>query len=284
MADDDPKLRALVRATITSNEYTLLEAADGDAAWALIQQHRPMVALLDVDMPGRSGTELARAIKSDPRLAGMHVILLTGRVDETDIEAGRAAGADRYLTKPFSPLGLLQIIEEALGQAQAGTTVSPSTPAPLDPTGQQLAYAQDLRQLYEAERARRRELEDANRALAAANVELDRRLKDLLAAQDWIHAVNSSRELPALMDLLAQPLVFLLRARTVVVFPWDPATDALGRVLGYGLPAESPPLVALRTSPLSGTVLAAGRLEEVADLDGAESNAESDYGPARALG
>jgi CheY-like chemotaxis protein len=53
-------------------------AADGNAAWAVIQQHQPAVALLDVDMPGRTGLELARAIKSDPHLAGVHVTGSTG--------------------------------------------------------------------------------------------------------------------------------------------------------------------------------------------------------------
>ena len=117
MADDDPRLRGLVRATIAADEYTLLEAEDGDAAWALIQQHQPALALLDIDMPGRSGLELARAIRSDPRLAAVRVILLTGWDDPADVAAGRAAGADWYLTKPFSPLELLATLEQALGPA-----------------------------------------------------------------------------------------------------------------------------------------------------------------------
>jgi DNA-binding response OmpR family regulator len=284
MADDDPGQRALVRATITADEYTLLEAADGNAAWALIQEHQPALALLDVDMPGRTGLELARAIKSDPRLASAYVILLTGRADETDMAAGRAAGADRYLTKPFSPLELLHAIEDALAHAPVGAPASRSDPAQRGAAGQQLAYAQDLRQLYEDERARRRELEDANRALAAANAELDRRIYDLLAAQDWILAVNSSRDLPALMDLLAQPLVLLLQARTTLVFPWDPTTKALGSVLGYGLPTESPWLAALRTSALSATAWSAGRLLETPDLDAEPTAGALDSRPARALG
>jgi HD-GYP domain-containing protein (c-di-GMP phosphodiesterase class II) len=131
---------------------------------------------------------------------------------------------------------------------------------------QQLQYARDLRRVYDSERARRRELEEANRALAAANAELDRRLYDLMAAQEWILAVNSSRELPALMDLLAEPLLMLLRAQESVVFPWDPVTRRLGSALGLGGRPETPLLAALRTSPLSAAVLAAGQLREIADL------------------
>src|SRR5690242_3490395 len=83
-------------------------------------------------------------------------------------------------------------------------------------------------------------------ALAAANAELDRRLYDLLAAQEWILAVNSSRELPALMDLLAEPLLVLLHAQDTVVFPWDPAARRLGDALGLGGRPETPALAALR--------------------------------------
>ncbi len=147
---------------------------------------------------------------------------------------------------------------------------------------QQLAYARDLRRIYDVERARRRELEATNRALAAANQELEQRLKELTAAQDWILAVNSSRELAPLMDLLAQPLVLLLAACTTVVFPWDHEAGRLGSVLGYGLPAETPELAALRDGPLSQAVLAEGHLWTVSDLDAPEVPA--DYGAARALG
>jgi len=144
---------------------------------------------------------------------------------------------------------------------------------------QQLAYARDLRRVYDLERARRRELEEANRALAAANAELDRRLYDLMAAQEWILAVNSSRELPALMDLLAEPLLVLLHAQESVVFPWDPAARQLGHALGLGGRPETPLLAALRASPFSAGVLAAGQPREIAALE-----ADPDLDAARQLG
>ena len=55
IADDQPRVRQLVRATIGSDQYAVVEAADGEVAWQLLQQHRPAVALLDVQMPGRDG-------------------------------------------------------------------------------------------------------------------------------------------------------------------------------------------------------------------------------------
>jgi len=70
--------------------------------------------LLDVQMPERTGIEVLRSIKSDPRLRATKVILLTSKAQESDVEAGLIAGADFYLTKPFSPLDLLTRVEEAL--------------------------------------------------------------------------------------------------------------------------------------------------------------------------
>lgn len=114
VADDEPSNRMLVQATIGTDDYNVVEAADGDEAWSLIQEHRPPVVLLDVRLPGRSGLDVLRAIKSDPNLTGTRVILLTASAQESDISAGMAAGADSYLTKPFSPRELLARLDEAL--------------------------------------------------------------------------------------------------------------------------------------------------------------------------
>jgi DNA-binding response OmpR family regulator len=114
IADDEPSMRLLVHATIESDDYTVYEASDGDQAWAMIQRYRPSLVLLDVQMPGMSGLQVLRSIKSDESMAAIHVILLTAKAQEADIEAGLIAGADYYLTKPFSPLDLLTRVEEAL--------------------------------------------------------------------------------------------------------------------------------------------------------------------------
>jgi DNA-binding response OmpR family regulator len=114
IADDEPSMRMLVHATIESDDYKVLEAADGDEAWALIQKFKPLLVLLDVQMPGRSGLEILGMIKGDPSLTTTRVILLTAKALVADVEAGMTAGADFYLTKPFSPLDLLTRVEEAL--------------------------------------------------------------------------------------------------------------------------------------------------------------------------
>jgi CheY-like chemotaxis protein len=114
IADDESSMRLLVHATIESDEYAVVEAVDGAEAWAMIEKLKPSLVLLDVQMPGRTGLEVLRAIKADPSLNSTRVILLTSKAQEGDVEAGLIAGADFYLTKPFSPLDLLTRVEEAL--------------------------------------------------------------------------------------------------------------------------------------------------------------------------
>ena len=114
IADDEPSVRLLVQATIEADGYKVLEACDGDEAWALIQEHRPSLVLLDVRMPGRTGLEILGSIKADAELTDTKVILLTASAQQSDINAGLIAGADFYLTKPFSPRELLSRIDEAL--------------------------------------------------------------------------------------------------------------------------------------------------------------------------
>jgi CheY-like chemotaxis protein len=116
IADDEPSLRLLVTATIATDEIQVLEAADGNEAWEVIQRHRPALVLLDIQMPGLSGLELTRQIRADPQLAQTKIVILTSKAQATDVAAGLEAGADLYLTKPFSPLSLMTYVEQALGR------------------------------------------------------------------------------------------------------------------------------------------------------------------------
>jgi CheY-like chemotaxis protein len=115
IADDEPSMRLLVTATIASDQIEVLEAADGDQAWELIEQRRPDLVLLDVQMPGLSGLDLARSIRADPGLSSIRVVLLTSKAQAGEVASGLEAGADLYLTKPFSPLSLLNYVEQSLG-------------------------------------------------------------------------------------------------------------------------------------------------------------------------
>lgn len=114
IADDESSLRMLVRATLEGEGFELLEASDGLGALALARSERPTVALLDVQMPGLDGLAVCRTIKEDPALAATTVILLTANAQAMDRERGLNSGADGYLTKPFSPIELLGLVEQLM--------------------------------------------------------------------------------------------------------------------------------------------------------------------------
>src|SRR5438094_288940 len=89
-------------------------ALDGETALALAETHRPDLVLLDVNLPDMSGLEVCAQLRRDPRLASMKIVMLTAAAQADDVTRGLAAGADHYLTKPFSPVRLLGLIETLL--------------------------------------------------------------------------------------------------------------------------------------------------------------------------
>jgi CheY-like chemotaxis protein len=116
VCDDEPVLRMLVRATLDQGNYTVVEAADGDEALERTRAEHPDLILLDMMMPGRSGSDVLRELRADPTTAETPVIMLTARAQASDREAMNLAGANHYLTKPFSPIGLAALVEEVLGR------------------------------------------------------------------------------------------------------------------------------------------------------------------------
>lgn len=114
IVDDQPDLRLLIRLTFDSTGYRVLEAADGEAALAACAENTPDVVLLDVMMPGIDGYEVCRRLKTDVRSRGTFVVLMTAGHQETEKLRAAAAGADRYLAKPFSPAELLELVQREL--------------------------------------------------------------------------------------------------------------------------------------------------------------------------
>lgn len=105
----------MVSSRLTRAGYEIVTATRGDDALRLAQENRPQLVLLDIDMPGLDGLEVARQIRADEALAGIFIVLLTGLTSESEIATGKAAGADAYLTKPFSPQDLQTQVEQLIG-------------------------------------------------------------------------------------------------------------------------------------------------------------------------
>ena len=115
IAEDDPSIRALIRLTLDSGRFEILEAGDGDSALDTALAQRPDLLFIDWNMPGRDGLDVCRTLRADTATAGVKIVLVTARVQPEDRRAALDAGADDYLTKPFSPLSLLDKVTEVLG-------------------------------------------------------------------------------------------------------------------------------------------------------------------------
>lgn len=114
VADDEADIRRLVSFTLRRRGYTVLEASAGDAALDLIRRERPDLCVLDVMMPGLTGTEVARALTGDPATAGIPIIMLSAKGQAVEIELGLESGARAYLVKPFSPAALATQVADIL--------------------------------------------------------------------------------------------------------------------------------------------------------------------------
>jgi DNA-binding response OmpR family regulator len=118
VADDDIDIRELVEFKLTTLGHEIVAVHDGAAAIDACREHKPDLAVLDVMMPGMSGLDAIRVIRNDPALAGIPVILLTARAQETDVETGFESGADDYITKPFSPRELASRVQALLARSR----------------------------------------------------------------------------------------------------------------------------------------------------------------------
>jgi DNA-binding response OmpR family regulator len=114
IVDDEPNIVRLVRITLEDSRVQVLEAADGTTALDRAAAFRPDLVLLDIDLPDVSGLEVCRRLKEDADLAKMKIVMLTAAAQRDDIARGLAAGADEYLTKPFSPVRLLSLVEQLM--------------------------------------------------------------------------------------------------------------------------------------------------------------------------
>lgn len=108
VVDDDQMIRRLVRTVLEADDYEVSEARDGGEALDLINSVKPELVILDIMMPGLDGVEVCRRIDHDR----YKVVILTARDDPVLEAACKEAGADAFLTKPFSSIELLDLVEE----------------------------------------------------------------------------------------------------------------------------------------------------------------------------
>ncbi len=120
IVEDEPAIAELLSVNLRHNGFTPIWAEDGAAAQREIEAQLPDLILLDWMLPGQSGLQLARQWRADPRTGAVPILMLTARGDEPDKVAGLDAGADDYITKPFSTQELLARIRAVLRRRAPG--------------------------------------------------------------------------------------------------------------------------------------------------------------------
>jgi two-component system phosphate regulon response regulator PhoB len=108
--DDDDMIRRLVRTVLEADDFEVVEARNGEQALTMIEDLRPAVVVLDIMMPGINGVEVCRRLDHE----NVKVVILTARDDADLADECMAVGADAFLTKPFSSIQLLDLVEELM--------------------------------------------------------------------------------------------------------------------------------------------------------------------------
>ena len=123
VVDDDRVIQQLLEVNLELEGYQVAgTAADGREAIKMAEELKPDLILLDIMMPKMDGLEVCRHLKSDPKLAKIPIVLLSARAQDMDIREGLDIGADAYLTKPFDPVELLDVV----GRLLAGERILPA--------------------------------------------------------------------------------------------------------------------------------------------------------------
>jgi two-component system chemotaxis response regulator CheY len=118
IVDDDPFIRRLIATTLEDvASFQLLQASDGVEALEIARREPPAIVFLDIDMPRLNGIETCRSLRADAGAAAATIVMLTAASGDETERAAEEAGADLFLTKPFSPLDLLRLVDTIGGNA-----------------------------------------------------------------------------------------------------------------------------------------------------------------------
>ncbi|MEX1177397.1 MAG: response regulator [Nitriliruptor sp.] len=110
--DDDPIILRLLQLNLELEGHEVVTASDGEEGLRAVREQRPEVVLLDVMMPKLDGLQVCAAVRADedPQVAATPIIMLSAKAQEADVDAGAIAGVDAYITKPFDPLELVDLV------------------------------------------------------------------------------------------------------------------------------------------------------------------------------
>jgi DNA-binding response OmpR family regulator len=116
--DDDPTILRLLQVNLEMEGHEVLTAGDGHEALARLREAAPEVVLLDVMMPGLDGWQVCEQVRADASIANTPIVFLSARAQESDLARGVEVGADAYVTKPFDPLALVELVERLAAEGR----------------------------------------------------------------------------------------------------------------------------------------------------------------------
>jgi CheY-like chemotaxis protein len=121
VVDDDPQVLRLLRVNFELEGYDVVSASDGNEALETIAAQAPDLVVCDVMMPGMDGFEVVRRLRSDASTSRLPIVMLSAKAMGSDARKGLDAGADEYVTKPFDPAELIDVVDRLLGRKRSRT-------------------------------------------------------------------------------------------------------------------------------------------------------------------
>jgi DNA-binding response OmpR family regulator len=115
VVDDEPHVLRTLTFVLTKEGYDVSSAVDGEEAIAKVRESKPNLMFLDVMMPKKNGYEVCQELKGDSTYRDIHIVMLSAKGQEADKEKALNLGADEFMTKPFSPVGVVERVKQLLG-------------------------------------------------------------------------------------------------------------------------------------------------------------------------
>ena len=117
--DDDHVIRGLLEVNLEMEGHEVITAVDGQDALDRVREERPDLILLDVMMPNVNGWQVAETLKNDPETRNIPIVFLSARAMEADVRKGTDLGVQAYVTKPFDPIDLMDLVNRLIAERSA---------------------------------------------------------------------------------------------------------------------------------------------------------------------
>lgn len=123
IVEDEETILELCSTIFKLEGYRVLCARDGEEALKITREYNPDIVVLDIQLPKINGNEVCKSVKSDPTMSHIKILVLSGMAQDSDLQEAQKAGADAYMTKPFSSTAIVEKVEELLRSNESGQCI-----------------------------------------------------------------------------------------------------------------------------------------------------------------